>query len=153
MSKPLVGLTFKLASPKKKRVSKGKILTKKVYAVCTLSEEGEFKAILRIVSNTQRITNIVVPFTLSSYDCKGKLRVFTKKKDEHGKRTCHIRTVEQAKLAPSKSVLYTPFCEGWVYSGYLVQIRSQRYFEIKEAIWHQDFCKENLDILEDDIKL
>ena len=152
MNKPIKGLVFKLAKPKPKRVSKGKILTKRVYCICTKSGD-EFKAILRIISKTQRVTNIVIPFTLASYNCTGKERVFTKKLDEHGKRVCHIRTPDQARIAPSKSILYTPFCEDWVYSGYLVQIKGQRYFDIKEAIWHKDFCKVDLDIPEDDIKI
>jgi hypothetical protein len=153
MSKPLVRLAFKLASPKKKRVSKGKILTKKVCCVCMMSEDGEFKANLRIIGDRQKVTNLLVPFTLNSYSCKNKERVFTKKKDNYGKRICHIRTVEQAKLAPHKSNLYTPFCENWVYEGYLVKIKEQLYFEIKRAIWHKDFCKEDLDINKEDIKI
>lgn len=153
MSKPIKGLVFRLAKPKTKRTSiKGKTLTKLVYCVCVKSED-EFKANLRIVSKTQRVTNIVIPFTLASYDCTGKIRVFTKKLDKHGKRVCHIRTPDQAAIAPKRSVLCTPFCEDWVYSGYIVQIRGQRYFDIKEAIWHKDFVKEDLDIHEEDIKI
>lgn len=150
--KPITGLTFKLVQPKKKRESKSKTLTKLVYAVCVKSEDN-FKANLRIVSNKQRITNMVVPFTPASHSCKGKERVFTKKTDKRGKRICHIRNIEQAKLAPIKSVLYTPFCEDWVYSGHIVKIDKSIYFDIKDAIWHKDFCKEDLDIKEDEIKI
>ena len=153
MSKPITGLTFKVVKPKQRRTSnKGKVITKLVYAICVKSED-EFKANLRIVSKTQRVTNLTIPFTPASHDCKDKLRVFTKKLDKNGKRVCHIRTYEQAKLAPSDSILYTPFCEDWVYSGHMVQIQGRRYFDRKEAIWHRDFCKVDLDIKEDDIKL
>lgn len=153
MSKPVKGLMFRLAQPKTKRTVATKALTKKIYCVCVMSEDGEFKANLRIVSNKLKITNLCVPFTLASYSCKGKERVFSKKLDERGKRICYIRTPDQAKVAPSKSLLYTPFCEDWVYSGKLVQIKGQRYFDIAEAIWHKDFCQEDLDIQEKDIKL
>ena len=153
MSKPITGLVFKIAKPKPKKAVKGKRLSKKVYCICVKSEDGEFKASLRIVSNTQRVTNILIPFTIASYNCKDKERVFTKKTDERGKRICYIRTPDQARLVPNKSILYTPFCEDWVYSGHIVQIHGQRYFDIKDAIWHKDFVKEDLDISEEDIKL
>ena len=148
MSKPLKGLVFNLAKPKPKRVSKGKILTKKIMCICVRSD-NEFKANIRIIKDA-KIVNMIIPFTLSSYSCKGKERVFTKKQ---GKRICHIRTPEQAKLAPVKSNLYTPFCEDWVYDGYLVRIKSQLYFEIKNAIWHKDFIKEDIEIPEEEIKV
>ena len=151
MSKPLKGLVFNLAKPKPKRVSKGKILTKKIMCICVMSD-NEFKANIRIIKDA-KIVNMIIPFTLSSYSCKGKERVFTKKQDERGKRICHIRTPEQAKLAPVKSNLYTPFCEDWVYDGYLVRIKSQLYFEIKNAIWHKDFIKEDIEIPEEEIKV
>ena len=153
MSKPLKDLAFKVAKPKPKRVERGEILTKKVYCTCVMSEGGEFKANLRIISEKLKVTNLQIPFTIQSYNCKGKERVFTKKRDKYGKRVCHIRTVEQAKIAPEKSLLYTPFCEDWVYDGYLVRIHGQLYFEIKNAIWHKDFFTEDLDIKEEEIKL
>ena len=152
MNKPLKGFTLKLAKPK--RVSyKPKRLTKLVYATCIQSEDGEFKANLRIVSNTKRITNMCVSFTLDSYALTNKERVFSIKPDKMGKHVCYIRTPLQAKLAPVKSRLYTPFCKDWVYSGYIVRIGKQLYFDIKEAIWHKDFVKQDLDIQEDEIKL
>lgn len=151
MSNPIKGLVFRLATPKRKRVVRGKPLTKKVYCVC-VNDDG-FKAELRLVSKTQKVTNIRIPFTLASYSCNGKERVFTKKLDEHGKRICHIRNHEQAMVAPVKSRLYTPFCEDWVYEGYVVKIKSQMYFEIKNAIWHKDFVKVDLDIDEETLKL
>lgn len=152
-SKPLKGLVFNLAKPKPKRVSKGKVLTRKLMCICTKTEDGQFKANLRIVSNTKRVTNILIPFTPASHSCKGKERVFTKKLDKHGKRICRIRNHEQAMFAPAKSNLYTPFCEDWVYQGHLVKIGKQLYFDIKEAVWHKDFVKDDLDINEEDIHL
>ena len=47
----------------------------------------------------------------------------------------------------------TPFCEDWVYSGYLVRIGKLNYFQIKEAIWHKDFVKETLEVPAEEIKL
>lgn len=152
MSKPIKGLTFRLAQPKTKRKSSNKVLTKKVYCICIMSEDSEFKASLRIVSSNLKVTNISIPFTAASYSCKGKERVFSKK-FERGKRICYIRTPDQARLSPDNSILYTPFCEDWVYSGRIVKSKGKREFDIIEAIWHKDFCQENLDIEEKDITL
>lgn len=153
MSKPITGLVFKMAEPKKKRQSKGTVLSKTVMCICTKSEDGEFKANLRIISTTQRATNLLIPFTTKSYNCKGRLKVFTKKPDKHGKYVLHWRTVEQARIATVNSILYTPLCEDWVYSGHIVQINGKRQFDITEAIWHKDFYHKSLDIDETDIKI
>lgn len=147
------GLKFKLAVPKKKASYKPKKLSKLVYAICTQSEDGEFKANLRIVSKTKRVTNMVISFTLKSYHLTDKIRVFAIKPDDTGKHVCYIRTPLEAKIAPKVSRLYTPFCKDWVYSGYIVRAGKQLYFDIKEAIWHKDFVKEDLDIQEDEIKI
>lgn len=151
MGKPITQLKFKLAQPKKVSYA-AKKLTKLVHCVCTQSEDGEFKANLRIVSNSNRVTNMCISFTLNSYSLKGKERVFTIKPDKHGKHICYIRSPWEAKTAAKTSRLYTPFCKNWVYSGYIVRIDKQLYFEIHEAIWHKDFVKQDLDIPEDAIK-
>ena len=152
-SKPKPGLKFKLAVPKKKVSYKPKKLSSLVYCVCVQSEDGEFKANLRIVSNTKRVTNMIVSFTPESYYLTDKERVFTIKPDERGKHVCYIRTPWEAKIAPKASRLYTPFCKDWVYSGYIIRINKQLHFHIKDAIWHKDFCNIDLDIPENDIKL
>ena len=153
MSKPIKGLVFRLAKPKTKRVSSSKSkLSLLVYCTC-IEYEGEFRAMIKIVSGKRRPTNRVLPFTPESYSCRGKERVFTKKKDKNGKRICYIRTPTDAMIAPSKPILYTPFCEDWVYSGYIVRINGEQYFDIKEPIWHKDFCQVDLDIPAESIKL
>ncbi len=152
MNKPKPGLKFKLAAPKKRVSYKPKKLTKLVYCVCVESE-GHFKANLRIVSDTKRVTNMIIEFTTDSYYSTDKIRVFSIKPDKHGKHVCYIRTPWEASIAPKHSRLYTPFCKDWVYTGYIVRIGKQLYFQIKDAVWHKDFIKEDLDIQESEIKL
>lgn len=147
------GLKFKLATPKKKVSYKPKRISKLVHAICTQSEDGEFKANLRIVSNTKRVTNMCISFTLESYHLTNKERVFTIKPDKRGEHICYIRTPWEAYIAPKKSRLYTPFCKDWVYTGYIVRIGKGLYFDIKNAVWHKDFVTQDLDIPEDEIKL
>lgn len=150
--KPLTGLSFKLVSPKRASY-KPKKLSKLVYCVCTKSEDGNFKANLRIVSNTNRVTNMCVNFTLKSYQLTDKIRVFTIKPDKNGKHICYIRSPWEASIAPKTSNLYTPFCKDWVYSGHIVRIGKQLYFDVHEAVWHKDFLNIDLDINENDIKI
>ena len=151
--KPITGLVFKLAKPKKPKKNLGSKLSNKVYCVCDKSEDGQFKAHLRIISNTQRITTMVIHFTIKSYDLKGKEKVFTKQLNEYGKRTLIYRDKTRAMLSPSRCPNLIPFCEGWVYSGYIVRIHNQMYFDIVEPIWHKDFIKFDIEIKEDDIKI
>ena len=153
MDKPLNKLKFNPVAKRKRASIAQKKISKLVYCVCTQSEDGVFKANLRIISNTKRVTNWCIDFTPKSYSLTDKIRVFTIKPDKMGKIVCYIRTPWQAKIAPRRSTLYTPFCKDWVYSGHIVKAGRLMYFDIKEAIWHKDFVKVDLDIKESDMKL
>ena len=154
MSKPIIGLSFKPVETKKKtrNTYKPHKLSKLIYAVCSKDKSsGEFRANIFIIGDPHR-TILNIPFSLDSYDLKGKEKVFSKRIDPQTKKhICFIRTPREAMLSGSKSRTVTPFCEGWVYSGYLVRIGKQNYFQIKEAIWHKDFVKENLEVPADEI--
>jgi len=155
MSKPIIGLSFKPVETKKKTRSTytPHKLSKLIYAVCVKNKTtGEFRANILVVDNPHR-TILNVPFSLDSYDLKGKEKVFSIKPDKQTKKhICFIRTPREAILSGSKSRTVTPFCEDWVYSGYLVRIGKNNHFQIKEAIWHKDFIKENLEVPADEIR-
>lgn len=155
MPKELKGLSFKPVETKRTRVSyKPRRLSKLIYAVCVKDKEtGEHRAYIVINNNPHR-TILNISFSLDSYSLKGKERVFSKRIDPQTKKhICYIRTPREAAIAPTKSKLYTPFCENWVYSGYIVRIGKQNYFDIKEAIWHKDFIREDLEVNPEDIHL
>ena len=155
MSKPIIRLSFKPVETKKKtrNTYKPHKLSKLIYAVCSKDKSsGEFRANIFIVGDPHR-TILNVPFSLDSYNLKGKEKVFSKSIDPKTKKhICFIRTPREAMLSSEKSRTVTPFCEGWVYSGYLVRIGKSNYFQIKEAIWHKDFVKENLEVPADEIR-
>ena len=156
MSKPLIGLSFKPVETKKRKTTSSKPhkLSKLIYAVCVKDKEtGEYRANIVIVGDPHR-TILNIPFSLDSYSLKGKEKVFSIKLDKQTKKhICYIRTPREAILSGEKSRTVTPFCEDWVYSGYLVRIGKNNYFQIKEAIWHKDFVKENLEVPVEEIKL
>ena len=156
MSKPLIGLSFKPVETKKRKTTSSKPhkLSKLIYAVCVKDKEtGEYRANIVIVGDPHR-TILNIPFSLDSYSLKGKEKVFSIKLDKQTKKhICYIRTPREAILSGEKSRTVTPFCEDWVYSGYLVRIGKNNYFQIKEAVWHKDFIKENLEVPAEEIKL
>lgn len=156
MSKPLIGLSFKPVETKKRKTTSSKPhkLSKLIYAVCVKDKEtGEYRANIVIVGDPHR-TILNIPFSLDSYSLKGKEKVFSIKLDKQTKKhICYIRTPREAILSGEKSRTVTPFCEDWVYSGYLVRIGKLNYFQIKEAVWHKDFIKENLEVPAEEIKL
>lgn len=156
MPKPLIGLSFKPVETKKRKATSVKPhkLSKLIYAVCVKDKKtGEFRANIVIVGNPHR-TILNIPFSLDSYNLKGKVKVFSINLDKQTKKhICFIRTSREAILSGEKSKTVTPFCEDWVYSGYIVRIGKQNYFDIKEAIWHKDFIKEDLEVPVEEIKL
>lgn len=156
MSKPLIGLSFKPVETKKRKTTSSKPhkLSKLIYAVCVKDKEsGEYRANIVVVGDPHR-TILNIPFSLDSYSLKGKEKVFSIKLDKQTKKhICYIRTPREAILSGEKSRTVTPFCEDWVYSGYLVRIGKLNYFQIKEAVWHKDFIKENLEVSAEEIKL
>ena len=156
MPKPLVGLSFKPVETKKRKTTSSKPhkLSKLIYAVCVKDKDsGEYRANIVIVGDPHR-TILNIPFSLDSYSLKGKEKVFSIKLDKQTKKhICYIRTPREAILSGEKSRTVTPFCEDWVYSGYLVRIGKLNYFQIKEASWHKDFVKETLEVPAEEIKL
>lgn len=156
MSKPLSGLSFKPVETKKRKTTSSKPhkLSKLIYAVCVKDKEsGEYRANIVVVGDPHR-TILNIPFSLDSYSLKGKEKVFSIKLDKQTKKhICYIRTPREAILSGEKSRTVTPFCEDWVYSGYLVRIGKLNYFQIKEAVWHKDFIKDNLEVPAEEIKL
>lgn len=155
MPKPLIGLSFKPVETKRTRISyKPRRLSKLIYAVCSKDKEtDEFRANIVVVGNPHR-TILNIPFSLSSYDLRGKEKVFSTKIDKQTKKhICFIRTHTEALLSSRTSKRLTSFCEDWVYSGYVVKIGKQIYFDIKECIFHKDFFHENLEVKAEEIKL
>ena len=155
MPKPLIGLSFIPVETKTRKATSSKPhrLSKLIYAVCSKDENtGEFRANI-IVKGSPHRTILNVPFSLDSYNLKGKEKVFSIKLDKQTKKhICFIRSPREAIISGEKSRTVTPFCENWVYSGYLVRIGKSNYFQIKEAIWHKDFVKENLEVPAEEIK-
>ena len=156
MSKPIIGLSFRPVESKKRKSTSKKPhrLSKLIYAVCIKDKTSkEFKAKVVVIGNPHR-TILTIPFSPSSYDLRGKEKVFSIKLDKQTKKhICFIRTPREAILSSEKSKTVTTLCEDWVYSGFLVRIEKQNYFDIKDAVFHKDFVKEDLEVKAEDIHL
>lgn len=76
---------------------------------------------------------LVVPFTKESFELKGCLRVFDKKKDKKGHNIVTIRDRQTATFFPGVSSRYTTIVEKEVCSGYVIRKDGKLYFDLRET--------------------
>lgn len=134
MDKYISGFKFKAV---KKTVKRNSNKPKKVSRLCVgvCNKEGDDWTIRLNLKDDERYPNeLVLPFTDTSKSLYGKTKIFSKEKDEHGNIVCYVRHEDKAKWFPGSEDAYTPFNNGWAYSGYIVSINGKLYFEIVEAL-------------------
>lgn len=124
-------LKFALKPVPKKRettgiTKKGKITT----GVCFKDIDDIFKIHVTIDGSSDR----VLEFTPKSYDLKDKTYVFQKKPNKDGKYVCRVRSENSAKYAPGNPDVYTPFCQNWVYKGYVCTINDKTMFDVTDIV-------------------
>ena len=106
MPKSIIGLSFKPVETKKKtrNTYKPHKLSKLIYAVCSKDKQtGEFRANVTIVGDPHR-TILNIPFSLDSYNLKGKEKVFSIKLDKQTKKhICFIHSQYPTQLIKTNS--------------------------------------------------
>lgn len=129
------GFTFKLAKPKVARTTNArKVISKLIKGTCILTEEG-WKIEISVPVQGDKFNVQILDFTPKSYELKGKEYIFSKTQmDLHGNPICIIRTKEHAIAFPGLESQYTPFCENWEYSGYIVKENNKTLFDVHETI-------------------
>lgn len=120
------GFAFVPKPPKKTKYDKR--YTAIAYCVCQ-KIDGKYVAAVNLKEDNQ-----IMEFTPKSYDLKNRLIVFSKKLDKNGKPICIYRSETEARYSPGIPRQYTPFCENYVYSGYIVKKSGKHYFDMKEVI-------------------
>lgn len=130
------GFTFKLAKPKVARTTNArKVISKLIKGTCFLDEDNIWKIHIPMSLAEDNSAMRVLEFTPKSYELRGKEYVFSKtQKGLNGKPICIIRTKEHAITFPGLESQYTPFCENWEYSGYIVKENNKTLFDIYETI-------------------
>ena len=130
-----LGLSLKISIPKKsKNVSKPSIkIEAKNKKGRVILEDEEYKVLL--INESDGIHNrIILPFTKNSYDLKGRKNVFTRTKDEFGRRTRYIRSEEKAKFHYGDSNRYIPFAPNWIVKGNIIKDNNVLKFDFIDLI-------------------
>lgn len=146
------GFQFVPKKPKKRVATPhGKQLSKLVHCVCKRVDD-DFVAVVLITNSKMRANKQELPFTENSYNLTNRLTVFTKKLDKHGKPTCICRSESTAKYSPGLPDYYTPFCNNYIYSGYIVRKDGKYWFDMHECVGaysnHLDLANEKIVLYE-----
>lgn len=131
--KLLSGLKIAIASPKKSRkTSKYKRESNNLITALVIEDENnELKASI----DTNKIgIKEVLNFTDESFELKDRISIFSKQKDDNGKRIRFIRDVWSAKFFPGLKENYIPFNKNWLVKGYVVTNGLNKLFDFKELI-------------------
>lgn len=133
MSIVLNSLKISVVKPKKKSNSIKKI-SKLIRGLVIEDEDGNFKCSIDIKQDDNSYKELIIPFTPKSFEVIDRLSVFTKQKDENGKRIRIVRDASRAKFFPGTQDQYIPFDNNWVIEGYLVQDGLLQMFDFKDLI-------------------
>lgn len=117
-------------SEKKSKKSKTIKLTKTLYAIAKLNENGVFEAHINTkgISGYDDIT--IIPFSSKSFDLKYQNHVFLTKKDEHNRWVHIIRTDIDAMISPSESKGLTTLVDDGVFSGKIIKENDVKRFDM-----------------------
>lgn len=120
--------TFAISEKPKKIKTVG--LTKVLYAVAKLNENGVFEAHIntRGIDGYDDIT--VIPFSSKSFDLKYRNHVFLTTKDEYNHWVHIIRTDTDALLSPSESKGLTTLVDNGVFSGKIIKENNIKKFDM-----------------------
>lgn len=122
-----IGFVFKPAKVKKEKPIRTS--NSLVEGIC-LKDEGIWKIEVSIKDDA----NLVLEFTPNSYDLHRKV-VFAHERDKEGRYQMFIRNQERDwKFAPGLNTQYTPFCEGFIYNGYIVRYKGKLYFDMNTLV-------------------
>jgi hypothetical protein len=121
---------FTFAITEKPKKHKTVRLTKTLYAVAKLNENGEFEAHI----NTKGITGYdditVIPFSLKSFDLKYRNHIWLNKKDKYDHWVHIIRTDIDAMVSHSESKGLTTLVDNGVFSGRIIKENDVKKFDM-----------------------
>ena len=129
-----LGLSLKISVPKSKPIPKPSVKieakNKRGYVIL---ENEEYK--VSLINESDGIhSRVILPFTENSYDLKGRKNVFTRIKDEFGRRTRYIRSEEKAKFHYGDSNRYIPFAPNWIVKGNIIKDNGVLKFDFIDLI-------------------
>ena len=139
---PLLGIKIHIAkgNKKKRNVSTESNVISRICRAIVIKDEEGFKAKIR-VNNEENADILLVPFTIESYDIKGKEIIFSKERIDEGRFRCIIRDKASA-IIYNDVEHYIPFRENIVITGNIVRIDGKMYFQYKEFISFSPFVED-----------
>lgn len=134
-------LKISIKPPKTNKSTNTKVYTKISRKTVGKVEIEDNKFVVRVstfevqrnIEKSSLSSQLVLPLTDKSYELKGREKVFSRSKGEHGY-NCYIRNKEKANYFPGISKQYTTVAPNWICSGYIVRIKGKLYFDLSEAI-------------------
>lgn len=135
------GLKISIKPPKPLKTVREKSYTKISRTTVGKVEVENGKFVVRVsafevqrnIEKSSLPAQLVLPLTDKSFELKGREKVFSHTKEEHGY-VCYLRTKERANLFPGIPEQYTTVAPNWMCSGYVVRIKGKLYFDLGEAI-------------------
>lgn len=135
------GLKISIKPPKANKTVRKKAYTKVSRKTVGKVEVENGKFVIRVsafevkrnIEKSSLPAQLVLPLTDKSFELKGREKVFSRLKGEHGY-VCYLRTKERANLFPGIPEQYTTVAPNWMCSGYVVRIKGKLYFDLGEAI-------------------
>lgn len=135
---PLRLVQFKVAVPKHKRTRTSDGIkrdsNKIVKAVVFQAEDGTYKVSINMENDPVHPDLRILDFTERSFDLTGKVNVFSRTVDKHGRRTRFVRNRLDAKFMPGLPEQYIPFAPNWTVRGYIVLDNGIKKFDFKSLV-------------------
>lgn len=134
MAKVFIGLKLNLAKPKKHRVFRPKRISNKLYEGVCYKDDGVWKIHVPYPDSSSLLS---LEFTEASYSLRREV-VFYKTCDPKFKYHIVHRREREWKYSPGLSDIYTPFCEDFIFKGYIVKINQKLYFDMISVVRRND---------------
>ena len=123
---------IKLAEPKRKIRQEYK---KQGKVICgTVIEKDETFLVEIDLDNNGEKAPKILNFTPESFEVKDRLTVFTRTKDDSGRRTRIIRNKWDAKFHCGSTEQYIPFCNNWIVKGHIVKNGDIELFNFEDIV-------------------
>lgn len=125
-----IGFTIKPSVIKPKRVySNHKRLSKVLYCLAVKTEEG-WKAEINTKGLEGYQDKIILDFTETSFDLKGRIDVFYHHKDKYNHWIRVIRNKFLSEINPGSTDMYCTLCDGSIFSGHIVKVNNVLQFDM-----------------------
>ena len=116
---------------KKPKDSKPDIVSKLCIGI-TIKEGDEYKIRVSLKNNSEYPNFIVIPFTKESLELKGKVIVYSHKKDKYGHYIAYYRDPYLCKLFPGLPSQYTAVRDKLICSGYVIRKDGKLMFDLTD---------------------